>query len=108
MRIEERHVSPDGALALIVCVSDDEVTIGFEGLPWHTHDDLEAARLGKSPEIAVREFVDSIVQDRQVIAVATVAGQIIAAWPTEDLSPDPFKPDDETITFRRWSGVEVL
>ncbi|QDT52463.1 hypothetical protein Pan44_04750 [Caulifigura coniformis] len=105
MKIVERHESPDRALTLLVSELDGDITIGFEGLPWHTHADLEAARTGRPRVLAVRELVDSILQDRQVIAVATINRQICAAWPTEALSPDPFQPADETLTFRRWSGA---
>jgi hypothetical protein len=105
--ILERHESPDRALTLIVIEAAGDISIGFDGLPWHTHPDLESARTGQPPEVAVRELVDSIRQDRQVIAVSTVGGQISAAWPTDDLSPDPFKPPEETIVFRRWSGAVV-
>ena len=38
-----RHVSPDGTLILLAVWDEEgEVTIGFEGFPWHTHGDILA------------------------------------------------------------------
>jgi hypothetical protein len=40
----EQHVTPDGALTLVVARDDDgDITVGFDGFPWHTHGDLLAA-----------------------------------------------------------------
>jgi hypothetical protein len=32
-----RHKSPDGTLTLIAELVGDDLQIGFEGMPWHTH-----------------------------------------------------------------------
>ncbi len=41
MPSEERHVSPDGELVLLVVrEGDGDFTLGFEGSDWHTHGDV--------------------------------------------------------------------
>jgi hypothetical protein len=36
----EKYESPDGLLRLLVDREGDDVMVGFEGFPWHTHADL--------------------------------------------------------------------
>jgi hypothetical protein len=110
MRILERHVSPDGNLVLIV--QEDEtgdIAVGFEGYAWHTHADILAALTGQPQREALRAFVDDIVTDRAIVAVAAVGATVRAAWVTDNPeSAFKYKPDDESIRFRRWSGVEYV
>ena len=66
----EEHQSPDRFLRLIVTREDDgDTAIAFEGYDWHTHGDILAALSGLPEKEAIREFIDQIIGDGQVIAV---------------------------------------
>ena len=110
MRILERHVSPGGNLVLIV--QEDEtgdIAVGFEGYAWHTHADILASLTGQPQREALRAFVDDIVTDRAIIAVAVVGATVRDAWVTENPEGEfKYKPDDESIRFRLWSGVQYV
>jgi hypothetical protein len=43
-RITERYPAPDGALTLLVVREEDDIAVGFDGLPWHTPADIIAQR----------------------------------------------------------------
>lgn len=107
MRILERHESPDKLLVLGVWETDSDIMIGFEGLPWHTHGDILSELSGLSQSDAIREFVDQLIQDRQLICVSTIDEAIRDAWPVEKPYADPYKPAEESMTFRYWSGRGV-
>ena len=101
-----RHISPDGLLTFVVAHKADDVTLGFEGYPWHTHADILAALSGTSPKAAVEQFVAALLGNKAVIAVATVAGRIEDVWVSDDpLKADPHKPDGEVIALRFWDGT---
>jgi hypothetical protein len=105
-RSTEKHVSPDGALRFLIVREQGDVSLGFEGTPWHTHADILASLSDLSQEDAVSQFVASLLENKSAIAVATVNGQVRDVWicdnPTEvDMS---YKPEDEVITFRLWDG----
>ena len=61
MQISEEHRSADGSLRLIVCRDDDgDISLGFDGLGWHTHADILAGLSGTSQEVALRSYIDAI------------------------------------------------
>ncbi len=84
------------------------MTIGFDGYACHTHGDIEAA-VRKLPEAeAVRQFVDEIIGDHRVIVVSRVGGKVCDVWWTDNPKGEfKYKPPEETLEFRRWSGAKV-
>ena len=109
MNIIEEHHSPDRLLRLIVTRDDDgDTMIGFDGYLWHTHGDILAALSGLTEEEAIREFIERIIGDGQIIVVSRVNGEIRDVWPTDDPQGEyKYKPPEESLEFRRWSGVSV-
>ena len=109
MNIVEEHFSPDRLMRLIV-VRDDagDVSIGFDGFGWHTHGDLLAALAGVPEKEAIRQFVDQIVGDHQIIVVSRVNGEVRDIWPTDNAKQElTYKRQEESLEFRRWSGCIV-
>jgi hypothetical protein len=109
MNVIEQHKSPDQLLSLIV-VRDDEgdLSIGFDGYTWHTHGDILASLAGETEENAVRQFIERIISDKQVIAVAKVDGKVCEVWATDDPAGEfKYKPPEESIEFRYWSGTPL-
>ena len=110
----EKHVSPDGALTLLVVrYPDGDICIGFEGTPWHTHGESEAAVRGTSVPLAVRQFVDEILSDQTILAVERVGDRISWVYPEDDAEGRldghrRYAPADSSITFRRWTSAEEL
>ena len=101
----EKYVSPDGSLTFLVIREHGDVSLGFEGTPWHTHADILAALSGLSQEDAVTQFVTSLLENKRVIATATVNGRVRDVWVTDDPAEvDIYKPENEVITFRLWDG----
>jgi hypothetical protein len=109
MCIVEEHQSPDGFLRLVVTrEGEGDVAIGFDGYAWHTHGDILASLSGISESEAIRQFVERIIADEQVIVVSRVNGQVRDVWPTDDPKGEfRYKPPEELLAFRRWSGVIV-
>jgi hypothetical protein len=109
MKIVEEHQSPDGLLRLIVTrESDGDVAVGFDGYSWHTHGDLLASFSGLPESEAIREFVERIIGNEQVIVVSRVNGEVRDVWPTDDPRGEyQYKAADESLEFRRWSGESV-
>ena len=109
MEILEEHYSPDGFLRLLVTRDDDgDITVGFEGYPWHTHGDILASLSGLPEQEAVREFVDQITGDEEVIVLSRVNGEVRGVWPTDDPNGEvESKLPEEMLEFRRWSGLPV-
>ena len=104
----ERYSTPDGLLTLLVQRDEDDVTIGFEGYPWHTHADIIADLHGHDdPESALQNYLDDLFHDRLPIVVWKKAGVL-----TDALVPDfPDEPigqehcdSDESFEVRLWSG----
>jgi hypothetical protein len=106
MEVLERHTSCDQLLRLVVIRNDDgDISIGFEGNPWHTHADVLAAENAVSEAKAVEEFVGRILNDEQPIAIARVRGNIIDVWPTDDPAGElKYNQPDESLEFRYWNG----
>lgn len=101
---EEQH-STDGRLRFLVVDLDGDLTLGFDGFPWHTHANVLALRSGLGPTEAVRGFVDDLLGDRSVIALWGVPGEIRDVWVSEDPDRDAAYPiEGEVIEMRYWSG----
>ena len=109
MNIVEEHFSPDRLMRLIVTRNaDGDVSIGFDGFGWHTHGDILAALAGLPEKEAIRQFVDQIIGDHQIIVVSRVDGEVRDIWPTDDPKQEfEYKPPEESLEFRRWSGCIV-
>ena len=105
MGIEAEQISPDGLLRFIIERDDEDVSLGFAGMQWHTHADLLAGACGVSEQEAIDRFVGDLLGDRSVIAVSRVGGVIRDAWVTDDPTSElRYKPEEEEIEFRYWSG----
>jgi hypothetical protein len=99
------YVSSDGALRFSVRAPEGDLTMGFDGFSWHTHGDLLAIP-PETPEEATERFVNDLISNRLIIAVATVHGEIRDIWITDNPSDDlQYRPRDETIAFRLWDGT---
>lgn len=109
MRLVEEHSSPDGMLRLTVIRDDDgDITITFHGCQWHTHGDILSSQSGKPETEAIRDFVNSIVSDDQILAVAHANNKVLDVWPTDDPAHElRHMPPNESLEIRRWSG-EVI
>jgi hypothetical protein len=106
--LDSDHVSPDGALRFLVRSADGDITIGFDGYPWHTHGDVLAALSSVRPEDAAKRFVADLISNKLIIAVATVTGTVRDVWITDDLTNDLRRcPPEETIEFRLWDGTKI-
>jgi hypothetical protein len=75
-RSTDKYVSPDGLLTFLVVREHGDVSLGFEGTPWHTHADILASLSGLSQEEVVSQFVTSLLENKRAIAVATVNGRV--------------------------------
>jgi hypothetical protein len=105
MKPTKQYVSPDDQLRFVVEHDEQDVSLGFEGFPWHTHADVLASEFGISGELAVRRFVRDLLSDRSIIVVSRVSGTIRDVWITADPQSDlRYKSDDEVLEFRYWSG----
>jgi hypothetical protein len=100
------YVSPDDRLRFVVQQDGQDITLGFEGYPWHTHADMLASAYGTSEALAVDRFVGDLLGDRCIIAVSRTGGMIGDVWittaPRSDLR---YVSDDEVLAFRYWSGA---
>jgi hypothetical protein len=87
--VVEKHVSPDGLLRFSVITGNDgDVTLGFDGFPWHTHADILAATTGLPQAEAVRRFVGDLVRGRSVIVLWSVGGELRDVWVSDDPARD--------------------
>jgi hypothetical protein len=106
MNITGEYVSPDDQLRFIVERDEQDIVLGFEGFPWHTHADMLASAGGTSEALAVERFVGDLLGDRCVIAVSRSGGTIRDVWITMDPQSDlRYVSDDEVLEFRYWSGA---
>lgn len=100
-----RYVSPDGVLTFLVVDDGSDLALGFEDVPSHTHADILAALSGLPEPDAVSRYVDALLENKSVVAIATVDGEVRDIWIADDpLREDPYKPQNETITLRYWDG----
>ena len=107
MAIVERHKSSSELPDLIVDVTENDWSIGFDGGTWHTHGDiLDWSGYAGTREERVRAFVDDVIASRRVIVLSRVNGEVRDAWITDDPSYDEMKyaEPNETIEKRLWNG----
>lgn len=106
MSIVEEHVSPDGRLRFkVVTEASGDLSLGFDRFPWHTHADILASLSGLPESEAVRQFVDDLINDRAVIALWGVPGEVRDVWVSDEPARDAAYPlEGETIELRYWSG----
>lgn len=102
-----KFVSPDGKLTFLVIRDPKETSLGFEGVPSHTHGDMLAEHYGVSEDEAIRVHLDALLNNRLVIAIATVDGRTRDIWTTDKIEHDKYKPANEIITYRHWNGTVV-
>jgi hypothetical protein len=104
-RSEEKYVSPDGTLTFMVVREPGDISLGFHNATVHTHGDILASLFGLPVEEAVAAFVDAILSNKAVIAICEVDGRHVDTWISDDPdAPDPYRPENETVTFRYWNG----
>src|SRR5215212_9217717 len=107
MRVIREYVSPDNQLRFVIGHDEQDVSLGFEGFPWHTHADVLASALVTSEKLAVNRFVSDLLSDRCIIVVSRISGRIRDVWITADpLSDLRYKHDDEVLELRYWSGAQ--
>ena len=100
------YTSSNEMLRFPVTRSDDgDVTLGFDGFPWHTHADLLVGWCGPSEEAAVHRFLGDLLHNRLVIAVVRRDRKIVDIRVTDDpKSALQWARADETLEFRYWVG----
>jgi hypothetical protein len=106
------YASPDGRLKFRVVCPDGDLTMGFDGFPWHTHASILAGLYGLSEAEATDRLVAELVANVSVIAVQRIGGNMTDVWIAEDPAADlvsynRYGASDETIEFRRWDGTPV-
>ena len=107
MKPTKEFVSPDNQLRFVIGHDEQDVSLGFEGFPWHTHANVLASEFGTSEELAVNWFVSDLLSDRCIVAVSRIGGTIRDVWITADPQSDlRYKSDDESLEFRYWSGAQ--
>jgi hypothetical protein len=105
MKPTREYVSPDNQLRFVVDYDEQDVRLGFEGFPWHTHADVLASQFGTSEELAVDRFVRDLLSDRSILVVSRIGGTISDVWITADPQSDlRYNSCDEVLEFRYWSG----
>jgi hypothetical protein len=106
--IDADYISPDGLLRFIVRSPDGDVTMGFDGYPWHTHGDMLPGNVSTSIESRTKSFVDALLDNRAIIAVLKDRNVIKDIWITDDLARAVRYPiEGESIEFRLWGGTRV-
>jgi hypothetical protein len=107
MNIIREYVSPDDQLRFVVAHDERDLSLGFEGFPWHTHADVLASTFGTSEELAVNRSVSDLLSDRSIIVVSRTGGTTRDIWITTDPQADlRHRSDDEVLEFRYWSGAQ--
>jgi hypothetical protein len=106
-RIRTRHISPDGNLNFVVVASGDgEISLGFEGFPWHTHADILAALTGLPEEDAIDEFVAKLISNELIVVILRENSIVTDVW----IEDPPFKArqfdlsESESVQYRYWDG----
>ncbi len=107
----EKHTSPDGLLTFSVLQypdEDNDISLGFENFDWHTHADILAATSDLAEEKAIRQFVNDLLNNRQIIAVVKKGNKIAQVRITEDpIAELKYRQDDEVLEFRYWNGQKL-
>jgi len=84
---------------------DGDLALGFDGFPWHTHADILASLSGLEQAKAVRRYVDDLLDDKSVMALWGVPGEVRDVWVSEEPARDAEYPiEGEVIELRYWSG----
>ena len=106
---DEIHVSPDGALTLVVFLGDDPM-LGFDGLAWHVHGASYPAQ--GAPQAVVATWVADILSGARPIIECWKDGVRVDAWTPQDNafdfarfveeSKDSSDPAEEWC-LRRWA-----
>ena len=105
MEAVREYVSPDGQLKFVVGRDEQDVSLGFEGFPWHTHASVLASEFGTCEELAVNRFVSDLLSDHCIIVLSRTGGTIRDVWITADpQSHLRDKSADEVLEYRYWSG----
>ena len=104
MKVMEQHSTPNGLLKFVVEDYGNDLAMGFEGYPWHTHPECLPSFSKSNPQEAVRQFVAELLSDQKVIGIVRKSGKIVDAWVADVPERDKYKPADEEIEFRYWSG----
>lgn len=107
MAVIQEHESPDGLLHLFLDREGEDIIVGFAGSEWHTHADLLAPTYGPTEDEALANFVRDILENRMVLVVMRVAGEVCHVSVTD--RPDDegkYVPEDreKTVELRYWSG----
>jgi hypothetical protein len=108
----ERHQSPDRQLTLLVDLTADDWTIGFEGYAWHTHGDiLSTWGYAGSPAEATKCFVADMIASRRPIVVRRIHGQVVDCFVPAEFNRAEINADvtkygvlGETAEARYWDG----
>jgi hypothetical protein len=83
----------------------EDVTLGFEGFPWHMHANVLTSVFDFSEERTVNQFVSDLLSDQCIILVSRIGGTIRDVWITADPQSDlRHKSNDEVLEFRYWSA----
>src|ERR1700676_3711578 len=106
------YVSPDGQLRFVVICTEGDWTMGFDGLPWHTHGSILAALSGQDEISAIERYVADLIGNISVIVLPRRSGVLtdvsITDAPADELSCyQRHGWPDETIEFRLWDGTAV-
>jgi hypothetical protein len=104
MKVTEQHSTPDGLLKFIVEDYGDDIALGFNGFPWHTHPECLPPFSKSNPKETIQRFIAELLSDRKLIGLCRKNGKLIDAWVTDTPELDKYKPADEEIEFRYWSG----
>jgi hypothetical protein len=101
------YASPDGLLRFLVQTADDGVVcLGFDGYLWHRHAQDLAAAWGISEHVAVERYVQDLLENRLVIAVARVGGRVTSVNVTENpVSETHHIPPGMSVELRYWNGT---
>ena len=102
----EEYVSPDGQLRFrVVTGTDGDVTLGFDGFPWHTHADILAATSGLPAAVAIRRFVSDLIGGVSVIVLLSVGGELQDVWVSDDPVRGAVYPQPgESVVLQYWDG----
>jgi hypothetical protein len=101
-----QHVSPDGLLRLNVRRDADDIIVGFNDFAWSTSSEFLASKWGIAEDAAVTRFVDEVLGNRAIIAVAHAGSAIRDVWVTDRPAAElKYKRHEENIVFRFWDGT---
>ena len=78
-----QHVSPDGLLTLNVRRDADDVILQFSDFAWSTSSAFLASKWRTSKDAAVTRFIEEVLGNRAIIAVAHAGSAIRDVWVTD-------------------------